>query len=162
MSSLYSAILTVGVWEMASHPKLHRSAWGIKIMSLTSQSVLHQAFLFHLRRTLAVWTQLSQLWQTAVGSTVLFMWIWWVTASRPSTVQDVALKCPMVCSISKELRPFRYSPNLWQRPQPWAARKLYHGNKPFGPSPEWVCWGSHGRRTTASRVISVGQLTMRS
>lgn len=112
MSTFYSVILTVGVWEIASHPKLYRSASGIKIKSLTSLSAIHQAFLFHLRKTLAVWTQLCQLWQTAVVSTVLFIWTWWVMASRPSTVQDVALKCPMVCSISKELRPFRYSLSL--------------------------------------------------
>lgn len=120
--------------------------------------VFHQASLSHPRRAPAAWNPLSPLWPTAVASTEPFMWTSWAAASRPSTAPDVALKCFMACLISKGPRPSRYSANRWRRRRPLAAWKLCRGNRPFGLSPGWVCWGSRGRRTTASRVRRVGWL----
>lgn len=118
--------------------------------------VFHQAFQSQPRGTPAAWTQLFPLWPTAVASMALFTLTWWRTASRPSTVPGAALKDLMVRLIIKEPRQSRYTLSLSQRPRHSVAGRHYHGKRPYVPSPRWVCWGSHGKRTTASKVNSGG------
>lgn len=120
--------------------------------SIIFEFMFHQTFKCQLRKTQAVWTQLFPLWLTAVASMAPFMLTSWEMGSRPSTVPGVTPKCLLACHNSMDLKPFRYSLSL--RPHHSLVGRCYHGNSPYGLSPKWVFWGSHGRRTTSSKVSS--------
>lgn len=115
--------------------------------------VFVQVFQSRPNRTGGSWTQLYPLWQTAAESMELFMWTWRAAAWRPLTVLVVALKCLMVCLISKELRRSRSSLSLTPSPPPSAARKLCHGNRLYVLSQRWACWGNHGRKETMESKV---------